>query len=86
MGKLLGIPNVTGYMSSGGTEGNLAGIWWCKTNLTTRCEPIIKQKKTEIKSYEKVRYEERFQKILFWTLALLLIEQILSIGWWRVLP
>jgi len=45
MGKLLGIPNVTGYMSSGGTEGNLAGIWWCKTNLTSRTLPKIQQRK-----------------------------------------
>lgn len=36
MGKLLGIRDVAGYMSSGGTEGNLAAIWWCKTNLTSR--------------------------------------------------
>ena len=36
MGKLLGIPNVSGYMTSGGTEGNLAAIWWCKMNLVTR--------------------------------------------------
>lgn len=41
MGKLLGIPDVTGYMSSGGTEGNLAAIWWCKTNLTTRSQSKI---------------------------------------------
>jgi len=36
MGKLLGIRDVAGLMSSGGTEGNLAAIWWCKTNLVSR--------------------------------------------------
>lgn len=33
MGKLLGIPNPSGYISSGGAEGNLAAIWWCKNKL-----------------------------------------------------
>lgn len=36
MGKLMGIQDAAGYMSSGGTEGNLAAIWWCKTNLTSK--------------------------------------------------
>lgn len=33
MGKLLGIDPVSGYMTSGGSEANLAAIWWCKLNL-----------------------------------------------------
>lgn len=52
MGKLLGIQDVTGYMSSGGTEGNLAAIWWCKTNLTSRSKwrmGEIKQQVRELK-------------------------------------
>lgn len=42
--------------------------------------------KTEIKSHEKTRYEERFQNSLKWGLMLLLIERLLALGWWRVLP
>lgn len=38
MGKLLGINDVSGYMTSGGTEGNLAAIWWCKTNLLSKSQ------------------------------------------------
>jgi Ca-activated chloride channel homolog len=47
---------------------------------------IDRLEKTEIKSAEKVRYEEAFQKPLKAGLAILLIEQLLSRGWWRLLP
>ena len=43
MGKLLGIPNVAGYLTSGGTEGNLAAIWFCKNNLIGKSLPLIKE-------------------------------------------
>ncbi len=42
--------------------------------------------KTEIKSHEKLRFEERFQNALKWGLMLLLIERLLALGWWRVVP
>jgi Ca-activated chloride channel family protein len=42
--------------------------------------------KTEIKSTEKVRYEEAFQKYLKLAFLILLLEQVLERGWWRVLP
>jgi glutamate/tyrosine decarboxylase-like PLP-dependent enzyme len=41
MGKLLGIPNVSGYITSGGAEGNLAAIWWCKNNLLAKSKNQI---------------------------------------------
>lgn len=49
MGKLMGIQDAAGYMSSGGTEGNLAAIWWCKTNLTSKSKERILELKSEIK-------------------------------------
>lgn len=35
--SLLGVPgrDAAGYVTSGGTEGNLAGLWWCKRWLTS---------------------------------------------------
>ena len=41
--------------------------------------------KTDIKSQEKVRYEDRYQKWLQAGALLLLIERILARGWWRLL-
>ena len=49
MGRLLGIPNAGGYMTSGGTEGNLAAIWWCKNNLVGKSKGQIVSLKQEIK-------------------------------------
>lgn len=49
MGKLLGIPNVSGYITSGGTEGNLAAIWWCKNNLLSKSKNQIQEIKQQIK-------------------------------------
>ncbi|MCC7440636.1 MAG: VWA domain-containing protein [Bdellovibrionales bacterium] len=34
---------------------------------------------------ERVRYDERFHWPLKWGLALLLLEQVLALGWWRLL-
>jgi len=28
LGPLVGFKNAVGYLTSGGTEGNLAGMWW----------------------------------------------------------
>ena len=63
MGQLLGIQDVTGYMSSGGTEGNLAAIWWCKVNLTSRSRFRIKEIKDHIKAL-KQQPEADYQEIL----------------------
>ena len=54
--------------------------------LTSVFQEIDQLEKTEIVAKEKVRYDEEFQKPLKWGLAILLIEQILARGWWRVLP
>jgi Ca-activated chloride channel family protein len=42
--------------------------------------------KTDIKSTEKIRYDEIFQRPLKLGLFLMLITQLLERGWWRVLP
>lgn len=46
-------------------------------------QEINRLEKSEVKSNEKVRYEENFQRPLKIGLLLLLIEQILALGWWR---
>jgi hypothetical protein len=33
-GRMLGLDPVSGYLTSGGSEANLAAIWWSKLNLT----------------------------------------------------
>jgi Ca-activated chloride channel family protein len=47
---------------------------------------IDRLEKTDVKSKEKIRYEEAYQKPLRWGLLLLLIEQVLARGWWRFVP
>ena len=53
-------------------------------------EPVFKEidqlEKSEIKSKEKVRYDEFFQEPLKLGVVILAIEQILERGWWRFLP
>lgn len=44
---------------------------------------IDQLEKTEVKSTERVRYEEAFQKWVKFALLFLLIELVLSVGWWR---
>jgi hypothetical protein len=33
MSKVLGIKDPKGYLTSGGTEGNISATWWCKRYL-----------------------------------------------------
>ena len=47
---------------------------------------IDQLEKTDIQTHEKVRYDEAFQTPLKLGILILLIEQILSRGWWRLLP
>jgi hypothetical protein len=47
---------------------------------------INQLEKTEIKTKENVKYDEIFQKPLKAGLVVLLIEQLLERGWWRILP
>lgn len=47
---------------------------------------IDQLEKVEVKSTEKVRYEEIYQKPLKLGFFLLILEQLLERGWWRVLP
>lgn len=53
MGRILGIPNVAGYLTSGGTEGNLAAIWFCKNNLVGRSQKLIRSLKQEVKELKR---------------------------------
>lgn len=47
---------------------------------------INQLEKSEIKSTEKIRYDEIFQKPLKVGVILLLVEQVLARGWWRFIP
>ena len=47
---------------------------------------IDQLEKADVKSTEKVRYEENYQRPLKFGFFLLLLEQILERCWWRVLP
>ena len=47
---------------------------------------IDKLEKTDVKSIEKLRYDEEFQKPLKFGFALMAVEKILSHAWWRFLP
>jgi Ca-activated chloride channel family protein len=47
---------------------------------------IDRLERTEVKANEKVRTEENFEKPLLWALVLLLLERILALWVWRVIP
>lgn len=47
---------------------------------------IDQLERTEIKSTEKVHYDERFQLVLKWAFLVLLLEQALRLFWWRTVP
>lgn len=47
---------------------------------------IDQLEKTEIKSTERIRYDEVFEKPLKLGMVLLLLEQVLARSWWRLIP
>ncbi len=47
---------------------------------------IDQMEKSEIKSTERVRYDEMFEKPLTLGMVFLILEQFLSRAWWRVIP
>jgi Ca-activated chloride channel family protein len=49
-------------------------------------DEINQLEKSEVKSTDKVRYEEAFQRPLKAGVFLLVVEQLLARGWWRFLP
>jgi Ca-activated chloride channel family protein len=57
-----------------------------ESTLQSVFKEINQLEKTEIKTKENVKYDEIFQKPLKAGLVVLLIEQLLERGWWRVLP
>jgi glutamate/tyrosine decarboxylase-like PLP-dependent enzyme len=48
VGRYFGIEKPVGYIASGGTEGNLAGIWWGKRYLRIRGKPVIQAMRQEL--------------------------------------
>jgi Ca-activated chloride channel family protein len=65
------------------------GKFYRVTDLPT-LENVFKEidqlEKTEVKSTEKVKYDEIFSRPLKLGLLLMLVEQLLERGWWRILP
>lgn len=57
-----------------------------ETTLESVYKEIDRLEKTEVKTNEKTRYEEAFSGFLKLGLLLLLVEQILARGWWRMVP
>ena len=57
-----------------------------ETTLESVFKEIDKLEKSEVKSTEKVRYEEVFQKPLKAGVLALIAEQLLTHGWWRLIP
>ena len=51
-GRILGIENISGYMTSGGSEANLAAVWWCKLNLLMHSRPNIREYKDKLQQLE----------------------------------
>jgi len=49
-------------------------------------QEIDRLEKTELTAKEKVRYEERYEKPMKLGILMLALEQIVSRGWWRLLP
>lgn len=56
------------------------------TTLDRVYKEIDQLERSEVKSTERVRYEEQFQRPLKLGFFLLLLEKFLSYGWWRFLP
>lgn len=57
-----------------------------ETTLENVYQEIDKLEKTDIKTNEKTRYEDVYAKFLKLGLFVLLIEQLLARGWWRMVP
>ncbi|MGZ3688539.1 MAG: vWA domain-containing protein [Bdellovibrionota bacterium] len=57
-----------------------------ESTLESVFREIDQLEKSDVKSHEKTRYEEAYQKPLKAGVLLLAIEQILARGWWRFLP
>ena len=57
-----------------------------ETALQSVFKEINQLEKTEIKTKENVKYDEVFQKPLKIGVVILMIEQLLARGWWRILP
>eukprot|EP00347_Sterkiella_histriomuscorum_P004325 403360874 len=70
-GKILGIEDVSGYMTSGGSEANLAAIWWCKLNLTMVSRAKIGEFKERLLQLESVAQESKNFKEIYQTKKIL---------------
>jgi len=57
-----------------------------ENTLVSVFKEIDQLEKSEVKSREKTKYDEAFEKPLKLGVVLLLLEQLLARGWWRIIP
>ncbi len=53
--KFYGLPehSIRGYVTTGGTEGNFAGLWWSKRFIINMALPELIQKEDEVKQFSR---------------------------------
>jgi len=52
IGKYFKVEDPAGYITSGGTEGNLAGIWWSKLYLINQNSELINNIQKSVYDYQ----------------------------------
>ncbi len=67
------------------TNGKFYRVTDAKT-LESVFKEINTLETTKVKAREHIRYDELFEGPLKWGVLLLLLERVLSMGWWRVIP
>jgi Ca-activated chloride channel family protein len=57
-----------------------------ENTLASVFKEIDQLEKSEVKSHEKIKYDEAFENPLKFGVFLLIAEEILARGWWRIIP
>jgi Ca-activated chloride channel family protein len=57
-----------------------------ESTLTSVFKEIDQLEKSDIKTNEKIKYEELYEKPLKLGLVATIIEEVLARGWWRIIP